>query len=225
MASEHIWRAVSRLAATKPVVVSMGTVAASGGYWVATPAAKIFANDQTLTGSIGIFSLKPDLSGLYELIGVGSEVRKRGEHADWDSAARPMSDDDRAQTRAILEHYHEIFVDRVRTGRELTQDEVSRVATGRVWTGEQARTLGLVDARGGLWDAIIDAAGRAQLGLGDFEVDIQRDSLQGNLMLSVLTGGARSSGRLEEVYGLMQKLRSYDGLPLALMPVQYEVRP
>ena len=225
MASEHIWRAVRRLAEVKPVVVSMGKVAASGGYWVAAPAAKIFASEQTITGSIGIFSVKPDLSGLYELMGIGNEVTKRGPRADWDSVARPMTDDDRAQTKALMLHYNSIFIDRVKAGRKLEAAELDLVTTGRVWTGKRARALGLVDAQGGLWDAIVDAAARAELGEGDFEVDIQRDSLQGNFLFSLLAGRARAMGPLDEVYTLMDKLRSYDGLPLALMPIQYEVRP
>lgn len=192
---------------------------------MAMPAAKIFAGDHTLTGSIGIFSLKPDLSGLYEMMGLGSETRKQGEHADWDSVAHAMSDADRSATLGILERYHRIFEDRVAAGRGLSEDEVQKVSIGRVWTGKEARALGLVDARGGLRDAVLDAARRSGLVSGGFEVDIQSDSLQGNILLNVLQGRLASRGGLEEVYAWMQKIRSYDGLPLALMPVQYEVRP
>ena len=85
MASERIWRAVRRLAEHKPVVVSMGQIAASGGYYVAAPAHTIFAEPNTITGSIGVFALLPDLSGLYEMLGIGTEIEKRGEQADWNS--------------------------------------------------------------------------------------------------------------------------------------------
>jgi protease-4 len=162
LASEVLHRAIERLARGKPVYASLGNVAASGGYFVAAPAREIFAEPSTLTGSIGIFAGKVDLSGLLAKIGVTTSTGKRGLRADAESPWRPYTDEERRVLTAKLRYYYERFLDAVARGRKGlgTRERVHAVARGRLWTGDQARQRGLVDRIGGLADAL-DAARRA----------------------------------------------------------------
>ncbi|MBI3179434.1 MAG: S49 family peptidase, partial [Deltaproteobacteria bacterium] len=132
-ASELIWRAIKRCAEVKPVVASMGDVAASGGYYVATAAPVILAEADTVTGSIGIFSLHPDVSELYRKIGVRAYIHKEGPRADWDSAAHALRPEDREAQAAVLKSYYELFIGHVAEGRGLAVDHVrTALAEGRV---------------------------------------------------------------------------------------------
>jgi protease-4 len=157
MASDVMWREVALTAREKPVIVSMGDIAASGGYYVAAPATRIFANPLTITGSIGVFYGKADVSGLMKKLGVGVEVYKTSPRADAESMFRPFTDEERTELEHKVGQFYDVFVSRVSAGRKLTKEAVDRVGQGRVWTGEQARQNGLVDELGGLRQALAAA--------------------------------------------------------------------
>jgi protease-4 len=163
-ASDEIWRATQRLQSKgKPLVVSMGSVAASGGYYVAAGASSIWAEPTTLTGSIGVFSGKFSTSELQEKLGVSTTFVARGRNATLHSTSRPWDDIQRQRMQELVDDTYEQFKDRVSQGRELTPEQVEEVARGRVWSGQRAHELGLVDNLGGFQDAIHDARERAEL--------------------------------------------------------------
>ncbi len=155
LASRHMWREVRRLAESKPVVVSMGDMAASGGYYVAAGGARILAQPATITGSIGIFTGKFDLSGLMKTLGVTVDGEARGKRALMDSYTRPYTAEERKAILDRLQYYYRQFLAAVAAGRAgWTQDRVHELARGRVWTGRQALQNGLADAEGGIEDAL-----------------------------------------------------------------------
>ncbi|HEU4735387.1 MAG TPA: signal peptide peptidase SppA [Kofleriaceae bacterium] len=156
-ASELIWRAVAELKAKKPVIVSMSDVAASGGYYIASGATRIFALDDTLTGSIGVVGGKLALRGALGKLGVNTFPMGRGKRATMASSLGPWSDDERSAIRGQMEAVYRVFVGRVAEGRGKPADEVLKIAEGRVWTGARARELGLVDQIGGLDAALAEA--------------------------------------------------------------------
>ncbi|MCA9490188.1 MAG: signal peptide peptidase SppA, partial [Myxococcales bacterium] len=161
-ASDEIWRAVERVQEKgKPVVVSMGGVAASGGYYVSAGADAIWAEPNTITGSIGVFSGKFATRELQERLGVNTVSVTRGRNADLYSGTRPWDDVQRAKMQSLVDHTYEQFKSRVAEGRHLTPEEVERIARGRVWSGEDAKEVKLVDELGGMQDAIADARKRA----------------------------------------------------------------
>lgn len=150
LASDLIWREVQRLRQEKPVVVSMGNRAASGGYYVSVPASAIVAQATTLTGSIGIWGGKIVTRGLYERLEANREVVSRGDAAGLYADQAPFDDGERQKIRALLGESYARFKARVAQGRELEEEEVEALARGRVWTGSQALERGLVDALGDL---------------------------------------------------------------------------
>ncbi len=163
-ASEQLWREVELLKAEKPVVVSMGGYAASGGYYISSGADRIFAESTTLTGSIGIFGMVPDVSDLLtKKVGLRFDVVKTNALSDFGSLSRPMNDDECRLLQAEIERGYDTFVTRVAAGRKMTPDDVRSIAEGRVWTGEQALKIGLVDELGNLDDAVACAASMADL--------------------------------------------------------------
>jgi protease-4 len=163
LASEQIAREGFRLRGIKPFVISIGDVAASGGYFASAPGDVIFAEPSSITGSIGIFTGKFDLSGLLARLGVSWEVVTRGPHADMESFLRPYTDEERARIKDKLRYYYMRFVSAVARGRNLSEVEVDAVGRGRVWTGAQAKERRLVDRHGGLLDALAEAKRRAGL--------------------------------------------------------------
>lgn len=148
LASDLVWREVERVRRTKPVVVFMGNVAGSGGYYVSCGANRIIAQAATLTGSIGVVSGKLTAQGLFERLGLRREVLARGEAATMESAFEPFSDDHMARIREEMKVIYGRFVDKVAAGRRRSSAEVETVARGRVWTGRQALAHGLVDELG-----------------------------------------------------------------------------
>ena len=166
VASDAIWREVCRVRDTgKPVVVSMGEAAASGGYYIACPADVIVALPATLTGSIGVFGGKLVLEGLLERLGVHTGTVQQGAHALMYSPRRPFSDAERERFAATIDAIYDDFVAKVATGRSRSISQIEEVARGRVWTGRDAVRAGLVDELGGLRDAVRIA--RARAGLAD----------------------------------------------------------
>jgi protease-4 len=167
LASDLLWREISLVARAKPVVVSMGDVAASGGYYLAAAAHAVLAEAGTLTGSIGVVGGKLNLEGLYQKLGIRREAVERGARAGLFSEARGFTPGERSVLRAEMESVYESFVLRVAEGRKLAPEVVERVAQGRVWSGARAQGLGLVDTLGGPLEALREAARRA--GLGEHE--------------------------------------------------------
>ena len=163
-ASEQIWHEVELLKAKKPVVVSMGGMAASGGYYISCGANKIFAEPTTLTGSIGIFGMIPDASELLtKKLGLTFDVVKTNALSDFGSTGRPFNETESRLMQAYVNKGYELFTGRVAMGRGLAQDSVKVIGEGRVWTGEQALKIGLVDKLGNLDDAIKAAAKLAKI--------------------------------------------------------------
>lgn len=163
-ASEQIWREVELLKAKKPVVVSMGGMAASGGYYISCAANRIFAEPTTITGSIGIFGMIPNASELMtEKIGLKFDVVKTNKMSDFGTMARPFNEAESAQLQKMIERGYDTFTKRVADGRGISQDSVKVIAEGRVWTGEQGLNLGLVDELGNLDAAVAHAAKLAEM--------------------------------------------------------------
>ena len=169
--SEQLWHAVKQLRNKKPVVVSMGDYAASGGYYISSAANRIVAQPNTLTGSIGIFGLFPNFSELVQKVGVNVEVVKTNDFADLTISMpyKPLTNEQRALIQRHVERGYDIFLSRVAEGRHMTKAQVDSVGQGRVWLGRKAQTLGLVDKLGGLDVAIQEAASLAKL--SDYSVD------------------------------------------------------
>jgi protease-4 len=163
LASDLIWREVLRLRRQKPVVVAMGDLAASGGYYIAAPASAIVAQPGTLTGSIGVFSLRPVLAGLLERAEINTVVLSRGARSGLLSASQPPSPAERAAQREVVLHYYDDFRQRVTAGRGISPAQLDLIAGGRVWLGHEAAERGLVDQIGGLPAAVERA--RALAGL------------------------------------------------------------
>lgn len=157
IASDLIWREVSRLRQRKPVVVLMGRQATSGGYYISAPANHIVARSTTLTGSIGIWGGKFSLAGLYERLGIGRATIQRGAMSGIYSEAAPFSDEERTRIRHGLSEGYTLFKARVAQGRGMTDVRVEEIARGRVWTGAQAHEVGLVDELGGFETALARA--------------------------------------------------------------------
>ena len=158
-ASEQIWREVTLLKKEKPVIISMGDAAASGGYYISCASDRIFADPTTITGSIGIFGMVPNVSNLLtKKIGLKFDIVKTNEMADMGTMSRPFNAAERAQLQKMIEQGYDTFTKRVADGRGMSQDSVKLIAEGRVWTGEQGLKIGLVDELGNLDDAIAYAA-------------------------------------------------------------------
>ena len=163
-ASEQMWRAIQLLKAKKPVVVSMSGMAASGGYYMSCGANAIFAEPTTLTGSIGIFGMIPDVSGLLtDKIGLHFDVVKTNESSDFGSMSRGFNAGESAAMQNYVNRGYDLFLQRVADGRGMTTEAVDKIGQGRVWTGRQAIELGLVDELGTLDDAVAKAASLADL--------------------------------------------------------------
>ncbi|WP_316347008.1 signal peptide peptidase SppA [Desulfuromonas acetoxidans] len=152
--SQEIYDEVVRLTALKPVVVSMGSVAASGGYYISAPANRIFANPGTITGSIGVIMEFTNVIALMDKVGLKTNVIKSGDHKDIGSSVRAMTDQEKALLQSLIDDVHDQFVTAVSEGRHLEKDQVFKLADGRIFTGRQAQQQGLVDELGGLQAAI-----------------------------------------------------------------------
>lgn len=196
LASDLIWRQVMRARKRLPVIASMGAVAASGGYYVASACDEVFALPTTMTGSIGVFYGKFELSGLMDKLGVHAFHYRRGKRAGYTSWSRPWTDDEREAIRSNVQIAYDQFLDRVVDGRAgfERREQVDAVARGRIWSGSRAKQLGLVDEIGGLQHAIERAARRAGLGR-HYEVVHLPDRKRRLLERAVDLLGARASAR------------------------------
>ncbi len=227
-ASEVIWRELSLARKAKPVIISMGDVAASGGYYIAMPADAIVAQPATITGSIGVFSGKFALRGLYDKLGLRQEVVERGRNASMFSGYRPWTDHERARMRDLMVSFYQEFVTKAAKGRGRTYEEIDRVAQGRVWTGADALKVGLVDRLGGLETALQLVRERAKLGKdaelslvilpekkGVFETLIERQEEGVSEALKVLPPDVRAFLRWASVLGGRE--------PIARLPFELRI--
>jgi protease-4 len=205
MAADVIWRELERTTKVKPVVVSMGTAAASGGYYIASPGTRVFANPLTITGSIGIFYGKADVSELLRKLGVNVEVYKTTPRADAESIFRPFTEDEKTELKRKVWQFYDVFLQRVSEGRKLTKEQVDAVGQGRVWTGEQALQHKLVDELGGLRQAL--AAARALSGLPEHAPIHELPPIETSII-----------GRILGIEGISERMPSHlQALPPALM--------
>jgi protease-4 len=164
LASDVIWREVMLTKKVKPIIVSMGDYAASGGYYISCAADSIFAEPNTLTGSIGIFAILPNMQKLFnDKLGITFDGVKTGKYADLGNVSRPLSSDEKAILQSEVDHGYDDFTKAVATGRHKTQAYINSIGQGRVWTGEQAIRNGLVDRLGNISDAIKSAAKMAKI--------------------------------------------------------------
>ncbi len=223
-ASAELWRAVEQAARKKPVIASLGDVAASGGYLAAAAATAIVAEPSTLTGSIGVFGLKPDLSGLLAKLSIARDVQARGRYADAASPFKPWTPGERAAVERRIEAFYQSFVDEVAAGRHLSIAEVEAVAAGRVWTGSQALARRLVDRLGGFAEAVALARERAGLA-ADAPWALRReedDDLGVELSIPV---GAGAAEELARALALLPELRTAALLPrlgtVVALPVEW----
>ena len=163
-ASEQIWRAVTRLKAKKPVVVSMGTYAASGGYYISCAANYIYAEPTTLTGSIGIFGMFPDVSGLLtDKLGLKFDQVKTNKYSNFGTTSRPFNEEEMQYLTNMIDRGYKTFTKRVSDGRKIPVERVYEIAEGRVWLGQDALKIKLVDGIGGIEQAVAKAAELAKV--------------------------------------------------------------
>ncbi len=233
LASDAMWHDIKRTRASgKPVVVSMGDYAASGGYYIAAAADAIVAEPGTLTGSIGVFGGKMNLAGLYSQLGITMHTYQRGQLSSLLSSTSDFNELERAKFREFLEGFYEVFLSRVAEGRGMTRDQVHEVAQGRVWTGVQAKERGLVDELGGLDVAIAKARSLANVP-EDEELGLTRLPKRRTLIdqiledfqkaqapaVTMVPGVAEAYGRL---FGLQRVLE--DGGIAAMLPGTLTIR-
>ncbi|MBL7982955.1 MAG: signal peptide peptidase SppA [Flavobacteriales bacterium] len=232
LASEVIWREVKLATGVKPVVVSMGDVAASGGYYIAAPANKIFAEPTTITGSIGVFGIIPNMKGFFNnKLGLTFDVEKTHTYADMLTVSRPLTPAEKQIFQQMVDEFYDGFKERVAEGRKLTLAQVDSVGRGRVWTGTDAKKIGLVDELGGLEDAVKAAADMA--GLVDYkavELPEQKDLFQ--QLMEDLNSQARAwvttqwlgeDAQLLEQYRLIREVKGQVGIQ-ARMPFDLMVQ-
>ena len=230
LASEVLWRELDLARNEKPVIASMGEVAASGGYYIAAASDSIVAQPNTITGSIGVFALWFNAQGLLNnKLGITTDVVKTGEFSDFLSPTRKVSEMERSIFQAQTEEAYDIFLDRVDKGRNMTKEEVMKVASGRVWTGNQALENGLVDVLGGLEDAIKIAAEKA--GVSDDyrvvyypEIKPWFERFMNQFSNEVQIYYQRQKfGNLYPIYQQIENIKKYEGLMLR-MPNDYIIQ-
>ncbi|GAB5047444.1 signal peptide peptidase SppA [Thermodesulfovibrio sp. TK110] len=185
--SQEIYEEIKRTISVKPVVVSMGSVAASGGYYISCPATKIIANPGTLTGSIGVLIEIPNIKGLLDKIGVKAEIIKSGRYKDITSPFKPLQNDEKEILQKLIDDVHEQFIKAVAEGRKIPVEKVRKIADGRVFTGLKAKELGLVDDIGDLDYAIKVAAQLAKI-KGEPEIVTKKSTL----LIEILRGDTES---------------------------------
>jgi protease IV len=230
LASETIWRELTLAKKAKPLVVSMGDYAASGGYYISCMADSIFAQPNTLTGSIGVFGIVPNLEGFFKnKLGITFDGVKTSQYADLGTMSRPMTEAERKFMQNSVDTIYATFKSRVVEGRKLSGGVVDSIAQGRVWSGIQAKQLGLVDNIGGIEDAIACAARIAKLSdykLREYpEPRGAMEKLMKNLGTEMSTRAVKSElGPNYEIYQQIKKVQSMTGEIQARLPYDIEIR-
>ena len=222
-ASEQIWHEVMDIKTNKPVVVSMGDMAASGGYYISCAADYIYAEPTTITGSIGIFGMFPNAGELLnDKLGVHFSTVKTNQFADFGDISRPFTEQERAIAQRYINNGYELFTKRCADGRKMKQDDIKKIGEGRVWTGVHAKQIGLVDELGGLDAAIAKAKKLAKLD----EASIMNYPAKSNIiddLLNEMKGSSYADKQLKETLGdyypiwaNMKKVNQRTGIQAAL---------
>ena len=221
-ASDIMWRELDLTAKVKPLVISMGNLAASGGYFISAPGTKIYADPMTISGSIGAFGLIPNVRKLLEeKLGLTTEIVKTNKNSDFPSILRPMNPYEKGMMQLSIEKIYSDFVSKVASGRKMSSESVDSIGQGRVWSGTSARKIGLVDEIGGLKDAIKGAADLA--GLESYsvrELPVLEDPY--TRILSQLSGEIRMSilknelGESVKYYNMLQEIKDMSGIQTRL---------
>jgi protease-4 len=231
LASDKMWHAVRRVAKRKPVIVSIGDMAASGGYYIACAGSEIFASSSSIVGSIGVVGGKIVADKLASQVGVHATSLVRGRNANWLSPIERFSESERAALQRALEETYSIFVSRVREGRQLTDAQIATVAEGRIMSGKRATEGKLVDRAGGLYEALAHL--RDKTGVSDKEaVEVwPKERSIFTRLSSAMSGGAESRALLGQLLPdvlpkspLATLLLSGDAKPLAVLPFAFEVQ-
>jgi protease-4 len=231
LASEEIWREITMAKKEKPVVVSFGDVAASGGYYISCNADSIFAQPNTITGSIGVFGIIPNMQKfMNNKLGITFDGVKTGPFADMPSAVRPLNDAEKQFVQNSIDTIYTTFKQRVAEGRRLPLQVVDSIAQGRVWTGERAKQIGLVDRLGNIDDAVRCAARMAKVK----EYRLKEYPEKKNFLerfLKSYTDDVKTKAIREEIgeeqYTLLQQLRNIRNMvsvPQARLPFELQVR-
>jgi protease IV len=211
-ASEQIWHALAMLKAKKPLIVSMGDYAASGGYYISCMADQVVAQPNTITGSIGIFGVIPNIKGLNEKLGLTYDGVKTNKMSDAISVNRPFTPEERDLMQNYVNRGYELFVKRCADGRKMTTDQIKTIAEGRVWTGQDALRVGLVDKIGGLKDAIKLAVDKAKLkSYNVSEYPVKEDfatKFMKNFSKDIETRFMKA--QLGEQYNILKQIRNLD---------------
>jgi protease-4 len=228
-ASDIMWREVELTAKTKPVVISMGNYAASGGYFISAPATKIYANPTTLSGSIGVFGLLPNAMKLMEQkLGIATETVNTNAYSDFPSVYRPMNSYEKEVMQQSVEKVYSDFVEKVADGRKMSSESVDKIGQGRVWSGSSAIKIGLIDEIGGLNEAIKGAARLAELeSYSVRELPVMEDpytkllsQLSGEVKLNILK---KELGESVKYYDMVQEIRELSGIQ-ARLPYFIDIR-
>ncbi|MGK7914625.1 MAG: signal peptide peptidase SppA [Prochloraceae cyanobacterium] len=207
-ASEVILRAIQLLRKEKPVIVSMGNVTASGGYWISTGADRIFAQPNTITGSIGVFGVLPNIQKLSNKNGITWDAVTTGRFADSGTIARPRTEQELAIYQKYVQQIYEIFLDKVAESRNLPKEKVAQIAQGRIWSGEDAKKIGLVDQIGGLDAAVEYAAEKAGLG-NDWEIKEypRSDTLEERILRRLMNARVEQARQKDPLTSQLLKLK------------------
>lgn len=222
MASDIMWREIELAKKAKPVVISMGNYAASGGYYISAPASKIYANPTTISGSIGVFGLIPNANKLMEQkLGLSTETVNTNKNSEFPSIFRAMNPYEKEIMQMNIEKFYSDFVAKVASGREMTAESVDNIGQGRVWSGIRAKSIGLVDELGGLKDAIQGAADLAGIDTWSVrELPKQEDpytrilsQLSGEIRLNILKN---ELGESVKYYKIVQEIGQLSGIQARL---------
>lgn len=229
LASDIIWREMVLAKKAKPVVVSMGNVAASGGYYIACAADKIYAYPNTITGSIGVFGIIPNMKEMFSKnLGITFDQVKTNPYADYMSVTRPMTDGEKKIITHSIENIYSMFTKHVAEGRKMTVAQIDSIGQGRVWSGVDAKRIGLVDEFGGLTDAINEAAKLAKLKeYNTMELPEQKDTFE---QLMETFSGDKSSvflknelGSAYPYFSYLSRMSRMEGIQ-ALMPYDFIIK-
>jgi protease-4 len=202
--SDIIERELALLMENKPVVVSMGDYAASGGYWISAKANKIFTNNTTLTGSIGVFSMVPNFQkAMNKHLSVNAESVNSNKYSDLMSGYRPLESAESEFLRSAIEKIYTDFINLVAQGRNMTPEKVDEIAQGRVWAGKDALGIGLADQQGGLYDALLSAASMANLeGYRVVEYPVQKSAI--DRLMEMLSDSSVAAGNMADPLGMLE---------------------
>ncbi len=228
LTSDLIWREIELTKKIKPVVVSMGNLAASGGYYIACNADKIFAEPTTITGSIGVFGMLPNLTEFSKNIGISTEQVNTHKNSAGYSPFQPLSENYKKVTLESIENIYSTFVNRVATGRNMTFEAVDAIGQGRIWSGTDAKKIGLVDEIGGLKDALQEAAKLA--GINDYKTqdlpnfDQSLEDFFGNTAISTMIDSKIESEIGKENYKTLQQVKQYSQKEGTLMLMPYTIK-